>query len=316
MKAHPSWSPSGRAQINTRLDFLERMMQALGVRTTDDNKPQRVLESLWSESLAPGDPSSCWHEYFSSALLPGEDVVYRLKHNYWALTPTRLDPQVHWSLCPVCNRLTQHNLRGVCPTYRCPGELLQADPDEVYRDNHYRRLYDALEPMELIAREHTAQLTSEAAAELQTQFIHGGVNVLSCSTTFELGVDVGQLRAILMRNVPPSAANYVQRAGRAGRRTISTAFALTFAQRRPHDLAHFFDPRRVITGEIRAPYFDLANDKIVSRHIYASAMASFWRQHPETFGNVDTFFFRDGSSGPELVAEFLAARPPSLQRSL
>lgn len=311
-----SWSPSGRAQINTRLDFLERMMQRLGVRTTDDNKPQDVLESLWSESLAPGDPSSCWHEYFSSAPLPGEDVVYRLKHNYWALQPTRLDPQVHWSLCPVCHRLTQHNLRGVCPTYRCPGELRKADPDEVYRDNHYRRLYDALEPIELIAREHTAQLTSEAAAELQTQFIRGEVNVLSCSTTFELGVDVGQLEAVLMRNVPPSAANYVQRAGRAGRRTTSTAFALTFAQRRPHDLAHFFDPRGMITGKIRAPYFDLANDKIVRRHVYASAMAAFWRQHPETFGNVDSFFFRDGPSGPELVAEFLAARPPSLQHSL
>ncbi len=62
----------------------------------------------------------------------------------------------------------------------------------------------------MTAAEHTAQLTGQAAAELQDQFTRGEVNTLSCSTTFELGVDVGELEAILLRNVPPETANYIQ----------------------------------------------------------------------------------------------------------
>jgi ATP-dependent helicase YprA (DUF1998 family) len=81
--------------------------------------------------------------------------------------------------------------------------------------------------------EHTAQWGARKAAEIQQQFMDSVVNVLSCSTTFETGVDVGELQAVLMRNVPPTTANYVQRAGQAGRRTGFAAFALTYAQRRP-----------------------------------------------------------------------------------
>lgn len=168
----------------------------------------------------------------------------------------------------------------------------------------------------LIAREHTAQLTSQSAAELQTQFMKGAVNVLSCSTTFELGVDVGELEAVFMRNVPPSAANYIQRAGRAGRRTSSTAFALTFAQRRSHDLTHYNNPQKLVTGEIKAPYFEVANEKVVRRHVYATALASFWREYPDTFGDVKAFFFREGNTGPDLVEQYLSRKPGGLQASL
>jgi hypothetical protein len=177
-------------------------------------------------------------------------------------------------------------------------------------------LYTRTDPLNLVAREHTAQLTSQAAAELQTQFTQGEVNVLSCSTTFELGVDVGELESVFMRNVPPSAANYVQRAGRAGRRTSSAAFALTFAQRRSHDLAHFGDPKRMVSGQISAPHFRIANEKIVRRHVYATALAAFWKEHPATFGNVASFFFRDGTNGPELLADYLGRRPDDLRISL
>ena len=93
------------------------------------------------------------------------------------------------------------------------------------------------------AREHTAQLMSDEAADVQQEFVRGEVNALSCSTTFELGVDVGELQSVVMRNMPPTTANYVQRAGRAGRRTESAALVLTYAQRRSHDLSRFQDPK-------------------------------------------------------------------------
>ena len=124
------------------------------------------------------------------------------------------------------------------------------------------------------------------------------------------------LESVFMRNVPPSAANYIQRAGRAGRRTSSTALALTFAQRRSHDLTHFNNPVKFVAGEIKPPYFEVANEKVVRRHIYATALAAFWREHPDTFHDVSTFFFRTGESGPSLVKKYLARKPADLKASL
>ncbi|MGQ4334766.1 helicase-related protein [Streptomyces hayashii] len=100
---------------------------------------------------------------------------------------------------------------------------------------------------------------------MQGEFVRGQVNALSCSTTFELGVDVGELQAVVLRNMPPSTANYVQRAGRAGRRADSAALVLTYAQRRPHDLSRFAEPERMIAGEVRAPIVPVDNVRIDRR---------------------------------------------------
>ena len=82
-------------------------------------------------------------------------------------------------------------------------------------NNHYRYLYRNLHPAAISVQEHTVQLRSDSAHRIQERFVKGDINALSCSTTFELGVDVGTLQAVLMRNVPPTTANYLQRAGRA-----------------------------------------------------------------------------------------------------
>ncbi|NPV43661.1 MAG: DUF1998 domain-containing protein [Firmicutes bacterium] len=183
-------------------------------------------------------------------------------------------------------------------------------------DNHYRKLYLDTLPLIMQTSEHTAQLTTEMASEVQKKFYDGQINVLSCSTTFELGVDVGELETVFMRNVPPTAANYVQRAGRAGRRTSSTAFALTFAQRRSHDFTHFAEPLRIINGEIRPPHIEISNEKIIKRHMYAVALAMFWKQKPEYFGQVKAFFPQSGESASRVIKEFLQRKPEKLKASL
>jgi len=234
--------------------------------------------------LLTGDGSL---RYLFSKINDGRNgPVFRLKTELWELQPAVIDSAVRWYRCDRCRRLTLHNVRGVCPTYRCTGTLQECYPAEELAENHYRRLYLETLPLPMRTFEHTAQLTSERAAEVQKDFYEGKINILSCSTTFELGVDVGDLETVFMRNVPPSAANYIQRAGRAGRRTSSTAFVLTFAQRRSHDFSHFADPLRVIRGEIRPPYFEISNDKIVRRHMYAVAIAQFLRRNPDYFGSV------------------------------
>ena len=167
----------------------------------------------------------------------------------------------------------------------------------------------------MVAQEHTAQLTSQVAGKMQNQFNKGEVNVLSCSTTFELGVDVGELETVFMRNVPPSAANYIQRAGRAGRRTSATAYVLTYAQRRSHDLDYYREPDNMVMGKIGVPHFTLENSKIISRHINAVALSAFWKKERELFGKVRNFFFGD-DFGPDVFHEYLKQQPASLLDSI
>jgi len=310
-----SWNPSSENATNARLDFIIRLAQQMGIGVSRKECID-ILKNIWRKSLELDAPSSCWKHYFSSINLRGEGTVYRMKYNFWELQPGTINKNIQWYYCDKCNNITLLNLRGVCPTYQCQGELQRCNPEEVLADNHYRNLYLVILPLRMRAEEHTAQLTSEAAAELQTQFIDGEVNVLSCSTTFELGVDVGELESVFMRNVPPSAANYIQRAGRAGRRTDSTAFALTFCQRRSHDLAHFNDPMRMVSGTIKPPHFKIENEKIVKRHVYATALAKFWKKNPEMFGKVESFFFKGDKKGSDLFKEYLDSKPDGLYKIL
>src|SRR4029079_969952 len=91
------------------------------------------------------------------------------------------------------------------------------------------------------------------------------------------GVAVGEVKAVLRRNLPPPPANYVQRAGRAGRRTDSAALAVTFAQRRSHDLTHFENTRRLVDGTVDPPRILLDNPTIVRRHVHSMAFAAYSR---------------------------------------
>ncbi|HJZ04706.1 MAG TPA: Zn-binding domain-containing protein, partial [Patescibacteria group bacterium] len=310
------WNPTRKNRLNSRLDYILRVIRLGFGREMPNEEGDNILNAIWNNDFFPTNQTSGWSTYFSTIPMQDGQIVHRIKPDYWELQPGILDPTIEWYCCNTCNNLTIFNIRNVCPTYQCPGKLHKCNPREVFKDNHYRILYSEGKQIRLVAKEHTAQLTSQSAAELQTQFMKGAVNVLSCSTTFELGVDVGELEAVFMRNVPPSAANYIQRAGRAGRRTSSTAFALTFAQRRSHDLTHYNDPRKLVAGEIKAPYFEVANEKVVRRHVYATALAYFWREYRDTFQDVKAFFFRDGITGPELVAQYLASQPESLKGSL
>ena len=127
------------------------------------------------------------------------------------------------------------NCKDMCTTLKCGGHLRRITHDSLLKDNHYAKLYQSSLMQPLHIKEHTAQLGREEQQKYQEMFVNKEINALSCSTTFEMGVDVGDLETVYLRNMPPSPANYVQRAGRAGRGKNAAAFSLTYAKLSSHD---------------------------------------------------------------------------------
>ena len=310
-----TWIPVKTKGINTRLDYLLRIPSEVGEPVARE-KALALLKGIWNELITGQGSSAAWMDHFYSFNDRKNGLVFCLRPDYWELRPSVIDETVKWYRCAKCKRLTLHNIRDTCPTFYCDGKLVACEPAKDLARNHYRKLYTSTLPLTMTTHEHTAQLTTDKAAEIQNLFTKGEINVLSCSTTFELGVDVGELETVFMRNVPPTAANYIQRAGRAGRRTSSAAFVLTFAQRRSHDFAHYMDPLQIISGEIRPPYIEISNDKIVRRHMYAVALARFWSEHPQYFGQVKKFFLSPGRTATQELEAYLGEKPPELEGSL
>lgn len=147
------------------------------------------------------------------------------------------------------------------------------------------------------AGEHSAQQGQRELAELEKRFKTGRVNILSCSTTMEMGVDIGGLNAVGMNNAPPGSANYTQRAGRAGRHGAWRAAVLTLCQDNPHALAVFADPQWAWRTQ-PVPRVSLDSERIVRRHVHALLLAEFLssRAIDETRLKARTFFADTGGT--------------------
>lgn len=211
--------------------------------------------------------------------------------------------------CSKCKRLTPYNVHNVCTQDRCSGTLVECNPDEVLESNFYRKQYKTKKVERIVVQEHTAQLDRKKAKEYQNEFKNKQINILSCSTTFEMGIDIGNLETVFMRNVPPSPANYVQRAGRAGRRKDSSAYILTYCGTSSHDYTYFNEPQKMISGVIRPPYFNVLNKKIILRHLMATCLGFFFRNNPEYFDSIDSLVFGDGL---EDFKKYVANHPTDL----
>ncbi|MGW0333117.1 DEAD/DEAH box helicase [Streptomyces sp. NPDC003011] len=214
-------------------------------------------------------------------------------HGVYGLTPGHIrvrpldDEQIAWAAltCPECGwtQTVPPERASVwqgtrCPLKRCEGALARPS-EEVggraardYRSDYYRRLYREAEPYSVVAAEHTGVLKRREREEVEKGFKRGvqhtDPNVLSCTPTLELGIDIGQLESVILASLPPSTAGYVQRVGRAGRAT-GNAFMVTLADTSPRALYHLAEPRNLIAGPILPPGCFLSAGELLCRQFTA-----------------------------------------------
>ncbi len=139
----------------------------------------------------------------------------------------------------------------------------------------FRQLYrkGARQLRGMRAHEHTAQVDSEDREKREEQFREGALPALFCSPTMELGIDISDLSAVHMRNIPPTPANYAQRSGRAGRGGTPALITTFAAQGNAHD-EHFFRNRNdMIHGAVAPARFDLQNEELVKAHVHSVWLA-------------------------------------------
>ena len=271
-----------------------------------------ALRGIWTAINHPNGPLAKLFERGAHSKYRNETNLLRLKPNWWQV---QLAGEMAVYRCDTCATVTAFAVNDVCPMSRCSGTV-KPYPSKERQRSHYYNLFKSMDPIPLKVSEHTAQLTKKKAFEAQQDFISGKVNMLSCTTTFELGVDVGDLQAVFMRNMPPSPGNYAQRAGRAGRRADNAAIVVSFAQRRTHDLAYFENWSRMVQGAVRPPSIHLNNLKIIRRHVHAEAIADYFNANPEVFVDRLESLFDPSSVRPNELKGYLAKHPVHLQARL
>lgn len=308
-------SPTGGTE-NKRSAFIRKYAKRIYGLDVSRGSACKILQDIFMFM------TQYLESYFKGeGFLVGQKEKFRLSKDIWTMHPHSDDDIVY--RCNACGCETHLDTHGVCTTTKCSGEMVEMTFAQARsKDRYYKSAYQE-EALPLNIQEHTAQLSSKKAREIQSEFIKGEVNVLSCTTTFELGVDVGDLRAIFMRNVPPTTANYTQRAGRVGRRAGKPGYAITFARLRPHDIAYFNDPAKIVSGETRVPMCYLDNDAIALRHVFAVALSEFFRYARKDLGVDYSHYYNDfmelsveEPAGLEKLREYLASRPESVSKQL
>lgn len=218
-------------------------------------------------------------------------------------------------VCPVTRRVLDITLRGVTPflpehiaddeSVRCRrivlplcdavGKDFSSDVDRIQAVRHWIETESTLQALVLAgvwsnvsdrvvegggyyrAVEHSAQQAGNRLQQYEKLFREGAINLMSCSTTMEMGVDIGGINTVAMNNVPPHPANYLQRAGRAGRRGETRSVALTVCKNNPHDQHVLRNTTWPFQTRLATPVLSLSSPALVQRHINALLLSRFLR---------------------------------------
>ena len=271
--------------------ILEKALELDRSDAQDRAALNEVLEAAWNQLhpllYSPDQPGyaldftkarlapviEAWRCPVTGRVLPATALGLTLYGHREGLTPANAVPQpLHFPNLPITFP------RGnEVETIR---QWLAADPKitELRELGVWANLHDrvALLSPYMRAAEHSAQQPPTRLRRFEREFKDGEINILNCSTTMEMGVDIGSVSAVMMTNVPPSLANYRQRVGRAGRRRQGFATSLTYTRDTPLDRETFEEPQTYLARQIRAPRVKFDSRRIVQRHVNALLLARWF----------------------------------------
>ena len=244
---------------NSATDYLRRVATA---RSTTVDKLKDVVDAALAEFLDHG----------------------RLRLGSPTLQLRAVPAGVTVWICARCSTAHLHASGSVCTRLKCDGELRPTSRETVREDDYYAWL-STHDPRRLAVAELTGQ-TRPVSEQRERQRRFRGLllpvprendltvplDVLSVTTTMEVGVDIGTLRSTVMANVPPQRFNYQQRVGRAGRAGQPFSFAVTLCGDRTHDDYYFTRVDRMTAGDPPQPFLDSARPRVARRVVAAEAL--------------------------------------------
>jgi ATP-dependent helicase YprA (DUF1998 family)/ribosomal protein L37AE/L43A len=252
--------------------------KALGTETTEE--AQQIIERI--EEILAGEGGLKRERIHRVGILSmiSPDII-----------ELSLAPPGEVQVCRKCGQVNHFQDLNFCINPNCT-DLITLDLANNYFRQEYTRPFS--EAVQLHAEEHSGQVDGETRKLLETRFrdSQDNLNVIVCTPTMELGIDIGTLSAVYLRNVPPSPSNYAQRAGRAGRKS-QASMILTFcgvgSRRGPHDQYFYRYPAKMISGKIASPRFLMDNRMLIRAHIHALILEIITLKIPQKIDGILDF---------------------------
>lgn len=239
----------------------------------------------------------------------------RPKSRVWGIDPTALSVTREASVigCPKCGNeavVAAHEGEAWagrrCTMYRCGGEFSLVNRQ---RESYYSRIYRSGRLYRIFPEEHTGLLKREDREDIEeafrTQAKLNGPNLLVATPTLEMGIDIGDLSALVLTAVPPTTANYIQRVGRAGRKT-GNALCMTLVNARPHDLYFHEAPEEMMSGAVIPPGCFLDTPEMLKRQMVAHGMDAWSREDEEALSIPNQVrFIKDNTEKAKFPGRFI-----------